>query len=84
MRERRDTENCTSNPDTAPATPIVTIICHWYITNEEMAIDISLSWQAYSAALSLSIQRKLLPELRIPMAVVPATISNNVPGEGRE
>ncbi|KAF8383732.1 hypothetical protein PRIPAC_72874 [Pristionchus pacificus] len=37
-------------------------------------------FEAYSAALSLSIQRKLLPELRIPMAVVPATISNNVPG----
>ncbi|GMR59470.1 hypothetical protein PMAYCL1PPCAC_29665 [Pristionchus mayeri] len=37
-------------------------------------------FEAYSASLYLSRQRKTLPELRIPMAVVPATISNNVPG----
>ncbi|GMS80517.1 hypothetical protein PENTCL1PPCAC_2692 [Pristionchus entomophagus] len=37
-------------------------------------------FEAYSASLALSFHRKLLPELRIPIAVVPATISNNVPG----
>ncbi|GMT10877.1 hypothetical protein PFISCL1PPCAC_2174, partial [Pristionchus fissidentatus] len=37
-------------------------------------------FEAYTSSLALSCFRKSLPELRIPVAVVPATISNNVPG----
>lgn len=37
-------------------------------------------FEAYHSVLNLAENRKNYPELRIPMCVIPATISNNVPG----
>lgn len=37
-------------------------------------------FEAYTAAIQMAEAREQYPELRIPICVIPATISNNVPG----
>ena len=37
-------------------------------------------FEAYTAAIQMAEAREKYPELRIPICVIPATISNNVPG----
>ncbi|CAO3624551.1 unnamed protein product [Mucor hiemalis] len=44
------------------------------------ALMIVGGFEAYSSAINLEAARERYPSLRIPMALVPATVSNNVPG----
>ena len=40
-------------------------------------------FEAFETVLMLSEQRDKFPQFRIPMVVLPATISNNVPGDSK-
>lgn len=50
--------------------------------NNIQALLIVGGFEAYHSALSLFDAREEFPEFRIPICVIPATISNNVPGTG--
>ncbi|XP_042903613.1 ATP-dependent 6-phosphofructokinase isoform X2 [Parasteatoda tepidariorum] len=64
---------------TLPATIIDKVVAQFKKYNIQ-ALLVAGGFEAYHAVLQLAEHRSKYPELCIPMIVIPATISNNVPG----